>query len=1433
MIRPSAEVTALPPPEAVIDRSGLAQDIVKYILDNPSRVVVLHGKPASGKTELLQRWVLPALRNRGGNPQPEAWYGDCSPGVPDALQGAHGEVPLRDAAARDGIVVIDSFERVLDLSRNDRRAALDGLFAEMGRPGAKARLLLVTNTRQLSSVYSLAAYEPAITGAVLEVRSVGVVEGLQQLLRVQPETAADCDPAVLEAVAADAARMEKQGWDVTVAFIRLIDARFRDYRRDSGEAVIRLEHYQAMGGLTGVLRAHMDQCLESLFPDQEDSQLLARAVLERVQEAGARGTPSDFTDLPARLGVAQDRLEPVIAGLLGPGGLVRVLPGGGHELVPPQLDVVIADDVARRNVDNERLAQLVAEGLRSWQRLGNLLPRARFEEVHRARASLILDSDQIRFLMQCAIRDEGPGLEGAAAYWVHRVSDREDAMGILLACLYSDLAEVRLQAASLLREFPADEVRDRLRALALDDPESSVRAQAVTSLSLMPSPELKEQLFQAVQDRQYPHRAEAIEALRIFPDEDAARRLKALVNDPDSPLELRATAIRVLAHFNIPVAIDALVDIALLDDDEEDRLAAAEALALTESVDLNRHLLARLRAPSPVRRLRLAAVLTSVLALVAVASCAAFILRLGEAATGFLAVGSVLLLYPTRRLLHGLRDDRIKRSSLAGALAAVLFALGTGFLFFLIHGLAHFLIARWRKGLTYLGYEILGCLAFVLAILSQRIPGVGGSLAWIYTVVAVLLFLGSYLWDVVGVAFETLVLTGTTQLESRRALIYRHGVGNPVTAAALFEALKSPTPGEAGEARDLLRRFGGSVQSRQLVELLQAQDSTNLPYVLRALQASKPEETVRQLEALWQRQDTALRQRIARVLYRQPTQRSLQALDSLHDDMGPVLRLRAGAAWWQFVFAGFPLITRLAMVLCLPTLGVVLYHGWHALTDETWSITTSLRSPYTPEKRKVEEVNFLATEFPQASADQLLDYYLDTRDHPSDHVHAALTRGLVRIHSWETTRRLTFLDSDKQAKQAALRGHLLAAADSYAPLLAGSDQEFEEALGVFRVMADAEDSALGAAGVRVLVGFVAQGRDTDRGRRIKVIDSLGAVRYERALLALDTLTFVSNQEWDIKDSIRSEMEVVTVRAYGPISLRSDLPEQGQRLVAVLNLLKVQPLPPKVAQARADLVDRVRMTSQPVSTDKCDSDGDGRCTARDSALAVITGDPESEQGYRELLDSYLGDSSSVPEGAYGAALAAEPAFARLERLYPKQVWPRKLRSELEHEYLAPHDPAWFGRSYEEFADLRALPAYAQVIEDEVMFWRFEADFVEVALSARQYKETDSLARTLLARSPRPVYQLNLRLFVYLASAVQGDRAAALMNLDALGAAIDSLPANFYNGWIYPGTIAFIAQSKLPGTLPRALTSLCRQDYWYTPAEAAAVIASNRTAWRRLP
>jgi hypothetical protein len=73
----------------------------------------------------------------------------------------------------------------------------------------------------------------------------------------------------------------------------------------------------------------------------------------------------------------------------------------------------------------------------------------------------------------------------------------------------------------------------------------------------------------------------------------------------------------------------------------------------------------------------------------------------------------------------------------------------------------------------------------------------------------------------------------------------------------------------------------------------------------------------------------------------------------------------------------------------------------------------------------------------------------------------------------------------------------------------------------------------------------------------------------------------------------------------------------------------------------------------------------------------------------------------------------------------------------------------------------------------------------------------------------------------------------MNLDALGAAIDSLPANFYNGWIYPGTIAFIAQSKLPGTLPRALTSLCRQDYWYTPAEAAAVIASNRTAWRRLP
>ena len=125
-------------------------------------------------------------------------------------------------------------------------------------------------------------------------------------------------------------------------------------------------------------------------------------------------------------------------------------------------------------------------------------------------------------------------------------------------------------------------------------------------------------------------------------------------------------------------------------------------------------------------------------------------------------------------------------------------------------------------------------------------------------------------------------------------------------------------------------------------------------------------------------------------------------------------------------------------------------------------------------------------------------------------------------------------------------------------------------------------------------------------------------------------------------------------------------------------------------------------------------------------------------------------------------------------------------------------------------------------------RIESDFVEIALGARQYAETERVARRLLGDTAKPVDRLNMRLFIYMAAVMKPDTVRAKSSLNELEATIRALPPNYYNNWVYPGTLVFIGRSELEPAMKQALRNLCKEGQWYTQPRAAEIIRENRAA-----
>lgn len=1374
-----------PPASFLIDRSEEAEKIASVILRAPARFVVLYGTPDSGKTDLVVRWVIPEL---AANPEGgrDVLYAVCAPSVPAEFTGPSGRIPTAEALRGDHVIIIDEFERVLTLPRGEQDAALDMMFEELASRGPRSIIVLMVDARHMNAIYALASYDTDATDTIHELPTLTADDALSRMGARPGETRIAYDADVLAAVRGEVEALGAKRWSDTFDLTKLIHTRALDLARQRGNNVFTLQDYDDMSRAPGILRKHLEHKLEVLDARNDGDAGTARAILERMLDASVRGTSVDFAEVGPRIGTSHAEVERVAATLQGQGLLVRKR-GGEWRVVPPQLLNVIEEDLRDRVRQIDRAQRTVIEGLRDWRRQGTLLSAHRLAEVHAERRYLGLDDEQLRFMLQTAILHGG---DECARYWVDRTSNRDDGLTTLFRTLVHDSDDVRRRSARFLRFFEPHDVVDRLLEVVLTDPSGEVREAAIQSLDGIAAPEVKTRLKNEAIMLGGKHRGAAIDALRIFRSDDVADFLKLIVNDRQSPADLRARAIRVLGVLDLPRSIDVLLDIALEDIDEDDRAGASTSLGGITPPELNRQILHRLE----VREKGIMWIMAVVLSIVVVSLLVGMILWAAEAsedAVGLVFLAGIPASIIAGRLIIRIREQTLKLLSPLGILAVALFLYSAVTIVPFIHGLAHFTINRRRRAAYLFGTEVLG------TIFVSIIPPVLGSIRFlsfaghVYLGVGIAMLVAAYLYDVVDVLLRSLILGRVGARRARRTDVYQAVFANPRAATLVFDALERPSEPHIASAAALLQRFGTSIQPSLLVAELKKEHVATVSFVTRSLSRIKTAETVRELEEHWRSAGASLRRRIVSVFFRSPTEPSVAALGKLRSELPRMDRWKAGTAPMLHKFSVFPRPVLFGIVAVLPALVVIIVSGFLVMNNPAWSQLSILRrlealSSASDQRPKI--IAFLADAYPERAATDLATMF--TEKSTVDSVHAALAQALTKH---EVRRHL--------ANDSAVVAKLTTSITQYAARL-DSGPQFLLSLGVLEAAAHDSNAAIATIATAAVTDFITARKPAPQqlqDNHRSAIMALTRLSHHRAIPLLDSLLSVQreNIRGDASTLPHLTTQLARVTRQAALALRDSSQAKRDSLTAVLASLENSD-----SKETANAMDILQSVSDV-----------------EEALVYVRNNPASEIGYTSLVASYEDDPGAAAE----KLRSLKPEFGR-------NVWMRKTLAGLYHEVLALTDTSYFRRSYEEMVELSKLPAYRQMRDALPQdFQRIESDFVEAAFSAHQPHVTDSLSQQP-AVLVSDTHRLNAALFAYMGFAISGDRDLARDRLTRLGKVIEGLPPTFENEWLYPGTVAFIEANARTPQLKAALLALCREGVWYSKPQARLILKQNTDALR---
>ena len=1402
----------------LIDRSAEANRLADCIVNASSRIVVLHGQPASGKSTLVKRWLIPALHTYPGLAGRYVYYAASTTELPTLVQDGTTIAALHQALSQPTVTVIDGFDQVLEAPRDTRTSELDVLFSLVSTANAAAKLVLVVDVRDLTQVYSLTAYDPTAATSIEAIRSVEFAEGLR---RLGGRPGGDGGVAyTYEALAKLELEAKELHLDPTFDFLKLVHARLRGLLTDTQSEVVGVEQCDMVGGLEGILRDYLEGCIDSVEESQPGTGQLAHAVLVAVHELAPRGAALDRAALARRYEAPEAVVSNVLMALAEPSGPIVGTPEAPVGLQPPQLASVLEADSVALQSKSERARRVVEEALRGWRTLGTPMPANRLAEIHAQRHDLVLDAELTRFLAQCALRVDAPGLGDPAGYWLSRIPD-DDAVDVLLAALFEGDVGVRQRAARALAHWPDARVRERLCVVALSDEAPSVRTAAVESLRNMTDDGLLAQLRSEAQSAQGARRVNAVYALRLFPRQDVAECLRGFVDGASNPLDVRQEAVRSLAAIAMPAAVDALVDVALEDADPDDRHAAADALASLPTPALCRQLLGQLRWRRPTGRIIVVALFLAGLSLFGVAFSTGLASVMADDILWFYGA-LVVFTIATGLLVSRVASGRIRARSPIGFLSLACFTVCTVTVIPFVHGLAHLMVKQKQRALLLFCIELCAIALMGLAFSIRSL-----DVVWaVYLGVAAAVFAGSYLYDTLAVMLRTFILPRPLTREARRSAILRRAMRNPVMTMVVLENAVTGEATDRWHARSLIRRYGKWMAAAAMVDRLAATDAGPAPAgndptmqattaeqraplkpLRDALSRAKDDTAIARLAELWTTSTTSTRHLIARVLERQPTEHAASTLADLAEHGGLALKAHALIAGVRYRFAVWPLLARAAALVLAPAVAILIYHGVQIIRHPEWGLILRLRQPVGLEESKAKIIDLLVDQFPDGAAPEIRRMFVEGRRQEIGPVQAAVVRGLVTLADHRIIRP-TGTDLGNVAREMP----------RFDSLLYGHEEmPFYLSAGVLGTMARSSDTGLANSALRSLkaaADSTAKMISSTSDRMDTLASEIGRLEFDRSLPVLGGMLHTLNgrktparSDAKTADFIRLTMVEVADHAYARLPTDGAIPDKKRLRDALERWVPYQSAG-LVAQLEADIHSDSSTTCANAAGVACD------------ALRAIARRPDLEDGYRDLIRHYAADSQFV---------RADSAFTSLSETHAGNVWPRKILSEIEHENLAPTDPRYFMKSYDDALIVQRLPAYqAMVTQRATDYRRIQTDYAEVALSAGKYADLQRVADKVLSTSPSPTEQLNMTLFLYMASVMARDADSATARLTRLNEIVDSLPPQFNNAWEYPGTRAFILQSGLPPAMKKGLLDLCREGAWYPRADAARVIQENRQA-----
>ena len=349
---------------------------------------------------------------------------------------------------------------------------------------------------------------------------------------------------------------------------------------------------------------------------------------------------------------------------------------------------------------------------------------------------------------------------------------------------------------------------------------------------------------------------------------------------------------------------------------------------------------------------------------------------------GFLGAG-ILLSTLTLSSLGGLRVvvDGKRAGRSADAVLAILLCLSclVDPVCWCFHGLVHGAVRRLRRGTLLLALGAVGVLLSAstapfwspfLASTSTRWDHLVAYTARGYCVLGVLLFIGTFVYDIFGVIATEIAFAGALDSRRRQHAIFRLLLKNPAAARCVLKDQAGADRTAARWARWILRRFGSSIRPEVLLAQIGCPPRNAPAPIVRSLARSKTEETIRALAAAWPAADREARKTIVTLLAADPSEASIKALAELRPQMSWPLRCRYWLGAWRFRFGVWPRLALTSMLLALPLVGVLGREGYEALREPA-SPQLRLVESNAEESKRLRTADFLASVYPKESEQRL------------------------------------------------------------------------------------------------------------------------------------------------------------------------------------------------------------------------------------------------------------------------------------------------------------------------------------------------------------------------------------------------------------------------------------------------------------------------------